>query len=90
MTYTPPTNPQSPVQCRHCGAPYDLGMVKPTSRHADCTMYATPCCGKVVDDRPFVSFPAFARITREEFRALADGRAFVNRDGTLTPAWRSR
>jgi hypothetical protein len=41
-----------PVSCnrRHNGI-YDIGRVEVTARYTDCTMWRTPCCGSVVDDR---------------------------------------
>lgn len=48
---------QTPVQCLKCGEVYDLGHVTVTSRYADCSVWETPCCGKVADDRLFKSLP---------------------------------
>lgn len=39
-----------PVRCR-CGAVYDLGSVTVTARYTDCSMWRTPCCDIVTDDR---------------------------------------
>jgi hypothetical protein len=60
----------APVRCNYCGRVYDLcsGITEdpktgnPYGRYADCTVYMTPCCRKVVDDRKWVSFPAFTEI----------------------------
>ena len=40
----------SPVRCR-CGHVYDLGKVEVTARYADCSMWRTPCCKVLADDR---------------------------------------
>ena len=40
----------SPVRCR-CGSVYDLGKVEVTARYADCSMWRTPCCRVLADDR---------------------------------------
>ena len=51
----------SPVVCNLCGKEYDLAAVTVTARFSDCSCFTTPCCGKNVDDRKYVSFPAFRR-----------------------------
>lgn len=51
----------TPVRCTHCGGVYDLAKVKGTNL-PDCTLYQTPCCNKAVDDREYVSLPAFRRL----------------------------
>ncbi|MFD6565438.1 hypothetical protein [Micromonospora profundi] len=41
-----------PVRCNRCRSGiYDIGTVEVTARYADCSMWKTPCCGAVVDDR---------------------------------------
>lgn len=41
-----------PVRCRRChSGVYDLGTVTVTARYADCSMWKTPCCDQLVDDR---------------------------------------
>lgn len=41
-----------PVRCNRCyRGVYDLGKVEVTARYADCSVWKTPCCGQVVDDR---------------------------------------
>ncbi len=41
-----------PVRCLRCvRGVYDLGKVEVTARYTDCSMWKTPCCGAVVDDR---------------------------------------
>lgn len=41
----------SPVRCRYCPGVYDLGSVTVTARYADCSMWKSPCCDMLVDDR---------------------------------------
>ena len=45
------TGMTSPVSCTHCGGVYDLGTVTVTARYTDCSMWRSPCCDLVVDDR---------------------------------------
>jgi len=52
----------SPGRCSFCGGIYDLTMVKPIHRYADCTLYRTPCCNKLADDREWKSLADFRRI----------------------------
>lgn len=40
-----------PVRCRHCGRVYDLAKVTVTARYTDCSMWKTPCCKILADDR---------------------------------------
>ena len=40
-----------PVRCAHCGGIYDLAKVEVTARYTDCSMWKSPCCGLLVDDR---------------------------------------
>lgn len=40
-----------PVRCAFCSRIYDLGAVEVTARYTDCTMWRTPCCNRLVDDR---------------------------------------
>lgn len=54
----------SPVRCTFCGKVYDLGHVEVISRYADCSVFKTPCCGRQVDDRAWVSLPAFTDLRR--------------------------
>jgi hypothetical protein len=41
----------SPVRCTHCPGVYDLGTVTVTARYTDCSMWRSPCCDVLVDDR---------------------------------------
>lgn len=41
----------SPVRCTWCNRVYDLGKVEVTARYTDCSMWKSPCCGVLVDDR---------------------------------------
>lgn len=56
-----------PVKCNRCGRAYDLCDGKVIHRYADCTFYKTPCCGQNVDDREWVTAPAFTRLERPHF-----------------------
>lgn len=62
QTEEAPADMISPVRCLRCGAVYDLCKGEPIQRYADCTVYRTPCCSRVVDDREHVSLPAFRRL----------------------------
>ncbi len=42
---------RDPVQCAHCPGVYDLATVNVTARYTDCSMWRSPCCGLLVDDR---------------------------------------
>lgn len=55
-----------PVLCNHCSTPYDLCDGIPIHRYQDCTVYKTPCCGRVVDDREYNAHVAFTRINKNE------------------------
>lgn len=49
-----------PVSCNHCrNGIYDIGKVEVTARYADCSMWKTPCCGVVVDDRGETGWKSF-------------------------------
>jgi len=52
----------SPVTCSHCGQTYDLADAKVVHNYGDCTMFRTPCCDVLADDRAWKSFPDFKRI----------------------------
>lgn len=41
----------TPVRCTHCGGIYDLGTIEVTERYTDCSMWQSPCCSRLVDDR---------------------------------------
>lgn len=51
-----------PVRCRKCDQVYDLCDGEPVQRFADCTVYRTPCCNQVVDDREWGGNRAFDRL----------------------------
>lgn len=55
----------SPVRCNHCGKTYDLTNVETIHRYSDCTVFKTPCCNKIADDREWKGLPDFKRITNE-------------------------
>lgn len=50
------------VRCNLCSGDYDLESVKTVAHYADCTVFITPCCNRTVDDRTWVSRPAFSEI----------------------------
>lgn len=52
---------------------YDLCDGEPVARYLDCTVYITPCCKMKVDDREWVSLPAFSR----------DIKRYVDIDGCI-------
>ena len=54
----------NPVKCNHCGEAYDLGTVKVLHRYDDCTDFETPCCKRRVDDRMYISRPAYTTLPK--------------------------
>lgn len=60
-----------PVRCNRChDGVYDLGQVEVTARYADCSVWKTPCCGSVVDDRGetgWTSRADYVRLDRNGF-----------------------
>lgn len=52
----------SPVRCNHCGTVYDLGVATIISRHADATVFTTPCCNRTADDRWWKSLPDYTAL----------------------------
>lgn len=40
-----------PVRCAYCHTVYDTANVTVTARYADCSMWKSPCCNRLVDDR---------------------------------------
>lgn len=50
-----------PVVCNFCREVYDLCDGVPIHRYADCTLYKTPCCGRVADDRQDKANPDFKK-----------------------------
>jgi hypothetical protein len=53
-----------PCRCTYCGKVYDLGHVHVTARYADCSIFRSPCCGHLADDRTAVSLPSFTRLRK--------------------------
>lgn len=51
MPHLDTTDMSQPAQCTHCGRVYDLGTVEVTARYSDCSMWRSPCCNRLVDDR---------------------------------------
>ncbi len=58
----------SPVRCNRCRGVYDLGKVEVTARYSDCTVFKTPCCGSVADDRTWKGRPDFTQIDKDDPR----------------------
>jgi hypothetical protein len=73
----------SPVACNHCGKTYDLAAaVTVTARFSDCSCFTTPCCGRNVDDREFVSSPAFHHVYNgSDQHSRFDRMLGITRDG---------
>lgn len=67
------------VKCTYCGRVYDITRVHVTARYADCSMYTTPCCGREVDDRRWVSKPAYKEIQPDIYVHSweSDGQVFT-------------
>jgi hypothetical protein len=40
-----------PARCAYCSTVYDLAKVEVTARYTDCSMWRSPCCNRLVDDR---------------------------------------
>ncbi len=53
-----------PVKCNYCGRAYDLGTVKVLHRYADCTEFESTCCKRRVDDRMYISRPAYTELPK--------------------------
>jgi len=51
MTHPDISEMFSPVRCAHCNGVYDLGKAEVTARYTDCSMWRSPCCNVLVDDR---------------------------------------
>ena len=75
----------SPVVCTHCGAIYDLAGVTPICRHADCTTFKTPCCGRFADDRKWKSLPDIRPVQDAYQCVVFDGLGFqsMGMDGRI-------
>lgn len=54
------------VRCTHCQGIYDLGKVEVTGRYVDCSMWRSPCCNKLVDDRGETGWKSFKNYVRIE------------------------
>lgn len=57
----------SPVKCNYCGTTYDLTSVKVIHRYSDCTLFKTPCCDKMADDRKWKSLPDFQEVDLSKY-----------------------
>ncbi len=64
--YDVPDGALMPVVCRFCRAVYDLASVHVTNRHADCSVYRTPCCDRQADDREWKITPDFQKLNMRE------------------------
>lgn len=51
-----------PVQCKHCSQIYDLCDGKVVHRYTDCTLFRSPCCNALVDDRGEKDFTRLEKI----------------------------
>ncbi len=49
-----PAGMLAPVSCDFCGEVYDSAAVEVVARYADCSTWRSPCCDRLVDDRPSV------------------------------------
>ncbi len=61
------------VRCTHCGGVYDLCKVEVTARYTDCSMWKSPCCGLLVDDRGDTGWKSrkdYITDTRDQFGSL--------------------
>ncbi len=58
-----------PARCG-CGQVYDLAAVEVTARYADCSMWTTPCCRRLTDDRPrgWNTGPGYTELNRRRSR----------------------
>jgi hypothetical protein len=73
-----------PVQCGRCSAIYDFaGEYEIVARYADCTVFKTPCCGAIVDDRPWKSLPDFERLEPDAVEVLVRDGERLRRDGNV-------
>lgn len=68
-----------PVECRRCGSVYDLTNTEVIHRYADCTLYKTPCCNQTVDDRMWVTNPAYTVIDKTKLYQKNDLRKESNK-----------
>lgn len=41
-----------PAECLHCRNVHDLAAVTVVDRYSDCSTWVSPCCRRLVDDRP--------------------------------------
>lgn len=58
-----------PVRCAHCQGVYDLATVTVTGRYTDCSMWRSPCCDLLVDDRGETGWKS-----RADYARLRPGR----------------
>ena len=75
----------SPVACTHCGSVYDLCSVTPIARYADCTVFKTPCCDRVVDDRKWKGLPDIRKVDQIDRGFIADNSGMIRPAGIVRP-----
>jgi hypothetical protein len=69
----------SPVRCTHCrNGVYDLGKVDVTARYADCSMWKSPCCNRLVDDRGDTGWKS-----RKDYDKLSQAELEAHRRGGI-------
>jgi hypothetical protein len=67
----------SPVRCNRChNGIYDLGKVEVTARYTDCSVWRTPCCNQVVDDRGQTGWTS-----RKDYEVLTQEQLAAHRNG---------
>jgi hypothetical protein len=57
----------TPARCAWCWRVYDLGRVTVLSRYSDCSIWRSPCCGRLVDDRRWGSRSDYTEIDKAAF-----------------------
>lgn len=64
------------VRCTHCNTIYSLGddVKEVIARYADCDVFRSPCCNRIVDSRPWKTFPDYERVDAWELRQVRSGR----------------
>jgi hypothetical protein len=68
------------VRCSFCGAHYDMKDIKIIARHADATVFRTPCCDHEADDRTWKGHNDYEVIE-------ADGTPIKNTAGEVIGRW---
>ena len=68
------------VRCSFCGKIYDMKDIKIIARHADATVFTTPCCGHEADDRRWSGHRDYEVIE-------ADGTPIKDAGGKVVGRW---